>query len=101
MRVHEGTSYEMSNGTWQKPEVELDDADFERAMAEWGVEEQRASRLPLLLKYSLLSALGRQMLISHQIQSRLKDEHWVQTEGAAQYKAVGEELQKLYTQVKG
>lgn len=101
MRVHEGTSYEQTDSSWQKPEVELDEADYERALVEWGVTAEQAARIPLILKYQLLSAIGRQMLVMHQLHMRFRDTRWVESEGKAAYQAINAELQGLIAKIKG
>lgn len=101
MRVTEGTSFEQSDGSWCKPEVELDDSDFERVVVEWGLTEAQVSNMPLLTKYKILSAQARMLLVFRQIQAKATDTVWVRSEGAAMHKAVAEELQKLFSQVAG
>ncbi len=101
MRVTEGTSFELSDGSWQKPEIELGDEDFDRAMAEWGVDSDRVASLPLTARYSLMSALARLMLVERQLSAKKLDERWLKEEGGPMRESVVTELQGLYKLVTG
>lgn len=102
MRVTEGTSYEQTDGTWQKPEIELDDSDLERALVELGVSSEQAAGLSLMTRYALMSALARRMLVAVQLQNtRRFDLEWAEKTGKPLFAAVTSELQELLGKIKG
>lgn len=99
MRVTEGTSYEQTDGTWQKPEVELDDFDFARLMAEIGVDD--TDKVPLAMRYAVLSAYARRlMLVTQLTNTRRLDTDWVEKTGKPQLTQVNEELQTILTKIR-
>lgn len=67
MKVMEGASFETDSGRWRKLEVEVDDADFERLWAEWGVP--RGGVAPASVRYQVLANLAQGMLVTRQYQA--------------------------------
>jgi hypothetical protein len=98
MRVSEGTSYEQTDGTWQKPEVELDDSDFERLAAELNIDPSRVS---VSMRYAVLSAYARRLMLATQLTStRRLDSDWIEKTGRPQLEQVTAELQELLTKIR-
>jgi hypothetical protein len=96
MRVTEGTSYTLSDGTWQKPEVTLEEVDFERVVVEWGISAGQIVGMTTIFKYQILSVMARQMLFSHQVSQRRHDDHWVSSEKPEIERALRDELRELF-----
>jgi hypothetical protein len=93
MRVVEGISYELSDSSWQKPEVELNDADFERLMVDWDIKNPDV--VPIILRYQVMSAQARFLLTVHMIQQKRVDTKWLETEGKQRFENAQAELDNL------
>lgn len=83
MDVCEGTSFELSDGTWQKPEVVLTDGDLELSLLENGFTDSQRSAMTLELRYQWLSAQARKLILRRILEARKQDKQWLQTEGKA------------------
>lgn len=77
MNVMEGVSYERSDGSWQKIEVEVGDGDFEKFCASQGVEPEI---IGVLTKHQALAVLAEMMVFERMKQTRVHDEAWVSSE---------------------
>lgn len=99
MKVTEGTSFELPDGSWCKPEIELDDTDFELVAVEWGLTQDQVQGMKPLTKYKILSTVARQMLAVRHVQAMSSNQGWVQTEGRALLESVTGELQTLHAMV--
>lgn len=62
MRVMEGASFPTSPDHWNKVEVEVDDADFDRLCIEWGVHGV-VSEVSETVRFQILSNLAQGMLL--------------------------------------
>jgi hypothetical protein len=95
MQIEEGTSFELSDGSWSRPAVSLNDSDFAQLMTEWGVSAEKADSLPLQMRYLILSTFGQYMMVVNQVQSRSSDEAWMKTSGKPLFQAASEKLQGI------
>lgn len=101
MRVTEGTSFELADGTWLKPEIEFGDEDFDRVMSEWKVSSERVAIIPLSVRYAVCSTVARLMLAQRQVSAQQANEAWVRDVGKPMLDGIKLELQGLYKQVTG
>lgn len=100
MDVVEGTSFSLLDGTWQKPEVTLNDSDLALSLAEWKFTEAQIAAMGLSLRYQWLSAQGRQLLLVRTLQAKQADKDWIKSEGVAQVHALNADIQKLAAQIR-
>ncbi|MFA7264780.1 MAG: hypothetical protein WC054_00470 [Candidatus Nanopelagicales bacterium] len=103
MRVVEGSSLELGDGSWVKPEVELDSSDFEKLMAEWGVSESLFDSIPLILRYEVLSALARVLIwkrLTSAARNDVNQKGWLETVGMPMLKAAADEYGEVSQKVK-
>jgi hypothetical protein len=101
MRVSEGTSFENVDGTWSKPEIELDDSDFDRIMAEWGIPAERAASLPIQIRYQVLARIGQLFIANNQFQARKNDKSWLTSAGKPLMEAAIAEVKALQEKIRG
>lgn len=102
MRISEGTSFEQADHSWLKLDVELEDADFDRAMTEWNVHPSQVAQVPVTARYSIMSVLARLMLADRMISARAHDgTSWVKDAGQPMKDAVLAELGQLFKVVTG
>lgn len=100
MKVVEGSSFEMSDGSWLKPVLELDETDFERLLVDYELTEY-SDKISLIKKYELLSTYAKFLLVMNQIKARMSDGHWLQREGKPMLAEARDELSSVIESVKG
>lgn len=74
MIVMEGISYARSDGTWQKIEVSLDDADFVRQARDWGFDPE--APISQSLRHTVLTTMAEALVFSRVAQARKHDDEW-------------------------
>jgi hypothetical protein len=95
MQIEEGTSFELSDGTWSRPAVTLNDSDFARLMSEWGVPAEKADSISLRGRYTILSTMGQYIMVINQVQAKSGDEAWMESAGNPMFQAASEKLQMI------
>jgi hypothetical protein len=95
MQIEEGTSFELSDGTWSRPAVTLNDSDFAQLMTEWGVPVEKRDSLSLRGRYTILSVYGQYLMVVNQVQAKSGDKAWMESAGQPMFQAASEKLQKV------
>lgn len=98
MNVMEGLSFERSDGSWLKIEVEILDADFEKAVKGWGADPSKVS---LNDQYALSALLAEMFVFERQKQARAHDEAWRTTEMPSIHKDIMGRLAALAAKIRG
>jgi hypothetical protein len=95
MQIEEGTSFELTDGTWSRPAVTLNDSDFARLMADWKVSDEKVASLSLRGQYTILSVYGQYLMVVNQVQAKSGDKAWMESSGNPMFQAASEKLQKV------
>lgn len=63
MQVMEGSSFPTSTDHWRKLEIQVDDADFDRLMREWGITERAVELVSQTARFQVLSNHAQGMVL--------------------------------------
>lgn len=99
MRVTEGTSFELSDGSWVKPTIELEETDYEQLLVDYGLTDV-SSKISLVTKYQLLSAQAGLLIALNCVMLRRSESDWMETTGKPWLSAKQEAVAALVKKVK-
>lgn len=89
MQVMDGASFPTSPDNWRKAEVIVNDSDFDKLMAEWGVDP---ASVAVLQRFQVLSNLAQGLLLRRMYEMGGLDQSEVQVL-AGRIKTAREQLQ--------